>query len=128
MDRVSPIVEKYGGCYQLERYHKTIKSECIRPKVALSLEEARAQIADYIRYYNEERLHSSLGYVAPKNKLEGRDKQIFTERDKKLEVAREVRKQKRQEGKQRLALHHPAPAAGEIFNSLTQQGQLFISG
>jgi uncharacterized protein (DUF1330 family) len=128
IDRVSPIVEKYGGCYQLERYHKTIKSECIRPKVALSLEEARAQIADYIRYYNEERLHSSLGYVTPKDKLEGRDKQIFTERDKKLEVAREVRKQKRQEGKQRLALHHHAPAAGEIFNSLSQQGQLSISG
>lgn len=124
--RTAPFYPQSNG--KLERYHKTIKSECIRPKVALSLEEARAQIADYIRYYNEERLHSSLGYVAPKDKLEGRDKQIFTERDKKLEAAREVRKQKRQEGKQRLALHHHAPAAGEIFNSLTQQGQLSISG
>lgn len=124
--RTAPFYPQSNG--KLERYHKTIKSECIRPKVALSLEEARAQIADYIRYYNEERLHSSLGYVAPKDKLEGRDKQIFTERDKKLEVAREVRKQKRQEGKQRLALHHHAPAAGEIFNSLSQQGQLSISG
>jgi hypothetical protein len=62
------------------------------------------------------------------DKLEGRDKQIFTERDKKLEAAREARKQKRQEGKQRPALHHQAPISGEIFNSLTQQGQLSISG
>jgi transposase InsO family protein len=30
--------------------------------VALSLDEARTQIADYIRYYNDERLHSSIGY------------------------------------------------------------------
>jgi transposase InsO family protein len=124
--RTSPFYPQSNG--KLERYHKTIKSECIRPKVALSLEEARDQIADYIRYYNEERLHSSLGYVAPKDKLEGRDKQIFTERDKKLEAAREARKQKRQEEKRRHALHHQKPADGEIFNPLTQQGQLSISG
>jgi hypothetical protein len=36
----------------------------------LSLEETRTQIADYIRYYNEERLHSAIGYVAPKDKLD----------------------------------------------------------
>ena len=124
--RTAPFYPQSNG--KLERYHKTIKNECIRPKVALSLEEARVQIADYIRYYNEERLHSSLGYVAPKDKLEGRDKQIFAERDKKLEAAREARKQKRQEGKQRPALQHQAPRPGEIFNSLTQQGQLSISG
>jgi transposase InsO family protein len=124
--RTAPFYPQSNG--KLERYHKTIKNECIRPKLALSLEEARAQIADYIRYYNEERLHSALGYVTPKDKLEGRDKQIFTERDKKLEAARDARKQKRQEGKQYPALHHQAPVFGEIFNSLTQQRQLSISG
>ena len=124
--RTAPFYPQSNG--KLERYHKTIKNECIRPKVALSLEEARTQIANYIRYYNDERLHSSLGYVAPKDKLEGRDKQIFTERDKKLEAAREARKQKRREGKQQPALHHQTPTPGEIFNSLTQQGQLSISG
>ena len=124
--RTAPFYPQSNG--KLERYHKTIKNECIRPKVALSLEEARTQIANYIRYYNDERLHSSLGYVAPKDKLEGRDKQIFTERDKKLEAAREARKQKRREGKQQPALHHQTPTPGEIFNSLTQQGRLSISG
>jgi putative transposase len=124
--RTSPFYPQSNG--KLERYHKTIKSECIRPKVALSLEEARTQIADYIRYYNEERLHSSIGYVAPKDKLEGRDQKIFTERDKKLEAAREARKQKRLEEKRRPALHHPMPSSGGPFNSLTHQGQLSISG
>jgi putative transposase len=34
------------------------------------------------------RLHSAIGYVAPLAKLEGREAQIFAERDGKLEVAR----------------------------------------
>ncbi|MCW7755345.1 IS3 family transposase [Desulfobotulus sp. H1] len=123
--RTAPFYPQSNG--KLERYHKTIKNECIRPKVALSLEEARVQIADYIRYYNAERLHSALGYVAPKDKLEGQDKQIFKERDKKLEAAREARKQKRLEEKERPVLRCPKPTPGEIYNSLTQQGTLSIS-
>lgn len=122
--RTSPFYPQSNG--KLERYHKTIKTECIRPKVALSLDEARTQIADYIRYYNDERLHSAIGYVAPKDKLEGRDKQIFTERDNKLEATREARKQKRLEEKRR-PVRHQIPETGDTFNSLTQQGQLSIS-
>ena len=68
--RTSPFYPQSNG--KLERFHATIKQECIRPKVPLSLDEARKQVADYIRYYNDERLHSALGYVAPKIKLEGR--------------------------------------------------------
>jgi transposase InsO family protein len=122
--RTAPFYPQSNG--KLERYHKTIKSECIRPKVALCLEEAREQIAEYIRYYNEERLHSAIGFIAPKDKLEGRDQQIFKERDSKLEAARELRKQKRLEEKRRPALHQK-PSSGEIVNSLTQEGQFSIS-
>lgn len=122
--RTSPFYPQSNG--KLERYHKTIKAECIRPKVALSLEEARTQIADYIRHYNDERLHSAIGYIAPKDKLEGRDKQIFIERDQKLETAREARKQKRLKEKQR-----PVPCqileAGDTFNSLAEHGLFSIS-
>jgi putative transposase len=91
--RTSPFYPQSNG--KLERYHKTIKSECIRPRVALSLDEARAQIAGYITYYNDERLHSAIGYIAPKDKLEGREEQIFKDRDRKLEEARAARKLKR---------------------------------
>ena len=120
----SPFYPQSNG--KLERYHKTIKTECIRPKVALSLEESRTQIADYIRHYNNERLHSAIGYVTPKDKLEGRDKQIFTERDQKLEAARAARKQKRLEEKRRPE-RHQIPTAGGSFNSLTQQELFSIS-
>jgi putative transposase len=117
--RTSPYYPQSNG--KLERWHKTIKHECIRPKVPLSLDEARDQIADYILYYNDERLHSSLGYIAPKVKLEGREKLIFTERDSKLEAARDARKLKRRQEKLRPIQHQRAPEGG-TFNPLTQQG------
>ena len=117
--RTSPFYPQSNG--KLERFHATIKQECIRPKVPLSLDEASNQIAGYIRYYNDERLHSALGYVAPKIKLEGREKQIFKERDSKLEAAREARKQKRRLEKFRPAQHHSVPER-ETFSPLTQQG------
>ena len=48
----------------------------------------------YVHHYNESRLHSAIGYVTPRDKLEGREKKIFQQRDKKLEVARERRMKK----------------------------------
>lgn len=67
----SPFYQQSNG--KLECYHKTIKTECIRPKVALSLEDARNQLADYIRFYNDKRLHGAIGYIDPNDKLGGRD-------------------------------------------------------
>jgi len=45
--------------------------------------------------YNNMRLHSAIGYVAPEVKLKGNEEEIFAERDQKLEFAREMRKAKR---------------------------------
>ncbi len=117
--RTSPYYPQSNG--KLERWHGTIKTECIRPKVPLSLEEARAQITIYIVHYNDERLHSSLGYIAPKDKLESREKIIFKDRDSKLETAREARKQKRRQEKHLPAQQQRIPER-ETFNPLTQQG------
>jgi len=93
--RTSPYYPQSNG--KLERFHKTLKGECIRPKTPLSLDDARRIVAEYIEYYNTVRLHSAIGYIAPADKLEGRDKEIFKERDRKLEAAREQRKLKRQQ-------------------------------
>ena len=92
--RTSPYYPQSNG--KLERFHKTIKSECIRPGSPLSLDDARRIVEKYIGHYNNVRLHSAIGYVAPADKLNGRDQEIFKERDRKLEEARELRKQKRQ--------------------------------
>jgi hypothetical protein len=93
--KTSPYYPQSNG--KLERFHGTIKDECIRPGIPLSLDDARRMVAKYIEHYNNVRLHSAIGYVTPNDKLNDRDKEIFKERDRKLEEARELRKQKRQQ-------------------------------
>jgi transposase InsO family protein len=92
--RTSPYYPQSNG--KLERWHGTLKQDCIRPGVPLSLEEARRLIADFVEHYNGRRLHSGIGYIAPADKLAGRETVIFAERDRKLEAARERRRLTRQ--------------------------------
>ena len=110
--KTSPFYPQSNG--KLERFHGTIKSECIRPGVPLSLDDARRMVEKYIVHYNNVRLHSAIGYVAPADKLGGRDLQIFKERDRKLEEARDLRKLKRNQAHsqimpERYKLAFPVP-------------------
>ena len=91
--KTSPYYPQSNG--KLERYHKTIKSTCIRVKTPLSLKEARSVVSEFVTRYNEERLHSAIGYVTPKDKLQGRAERIHAQRDAKLAAARETRKAQR---------------------------------
>ncbi|MFO1352924.1 MAG: integrase core domain-containing protein [Gammaproteobacteria bacterium] len=54
-----------------------MKSEAIRPKTPLSLADAQRIVAEYAAHYNEQRLHSAMGYITPKDKLEGRTELIY---------------------------------------------------
>ena len=92
--RTSPYYPQSNG--KLERWHGTMKHECIRPAVPASLEEARRLVADYVEYYNHVRLNSAIGYITPADKLNGLAQVIFDERDRKLEEARQRRQQARQ--------------------------------
>ena len=47
--------------------------------------------------HNEVRLYSVIGYVTPLTKLLGKEHEIFTSRDQKLEAAREKRRERRQQ-------------------------------
>jgi putative transposase len=99
--RTSPYYPQSNG--KLERYHKSLKSECIRPGTPLSLEDARRIVARYVEHYNTVRLHSAIGYVAPADKLAGREEAIFAARDRKLEAARAARRHRRETGTQASA-------------------------
>jgi putative transposase len=92
--RTSPYYPQSNG--KIERFHRTIKGECIRVQTPLTAEDARRIVTDYVGHYNEVRLHSAIGYVTPAAKLRGEDKRILQERDRKLEEARERRKRNRQ--------------------------------
>ena len=91
--RTSPFYPQSNG--KLERFHKTLKSECIRPKTPLCLEDACRLVNQFVDHYNNVRLHSAIGYVTPADKLAGREKEIFENRDKKLAEARTTRAARR---------------------------------
>ena len=99
--RTSPYYPQSNG--KLERWHKSLKSECIRPGTPLSLDDARRLVAGYVEHYNTIRLHSAIGYVAPAAKLAGREPAIFAERDRKLDEARARRKAARQAARMAMA-------------------------
>jgi len=92
--RTAPYYPQSNG--KLERYHRTVKSEAIRPSSPTSLDEARNVVAGFVDHYNGVRLHSALGYIAPHDALAGKSEQIFAERDRKLNEARERRARQRQ--------------------------------
>jgi putative transposase len=99
--RTSPFYPQSNG--KLERWHQSLKRECIRPKSPVSADDARRLVADYVDEYNEARLHSAIGYITPKDKLLGRAEVIFSQRKQKLAAAAAKRAAAQEE-------HHAAAA------------------
>jgi putative transposase len=92
--RTSPYYPQSNG--KMEAWNKTVKVETIRPASPETLDEVLELVGRHVEYYNHIRLHSAIGWVAPADKLAGRDVAIWAERDRRLEAAREARRQKRQ--------------------------------
>ena len=97
--RTSPYYPQSNG--KIERYHRTIKNDCIREKTPLSLEEARRVVGEFVATYNEERLHSAIGYITPNDMLAGRQQEIHDGRDAKLQAARAQREESRKKARLR---------------------------
>ena len=92
--RTSPYYPQSNG--KIERWHKSLKRECIRPGTPLCAEDARRLIQNYVDHYNTVRLHSAIGYVTPQDMLAGRQAEIHAARDRKLDQARQQRQLRRQ--------------------------------
>jgi len=96
--RTSPYYPQSNG--KLERWHKSLKAECIRPACPASADEVRRLVSQYVEHYNHVRLHSAIGYLAPADKLNGLEQVIAEERDRKLEEARARRAAARSKAKE----------------------------
>ncbi len=107
----SPYYPQSNG--KKERWFGTLKRECIRPGTPLSLEDARRLVARFVEHYNTVRLHAAIGYVTPADKLLGLEPVIHSERDRKLEAARQRRQHLRQAARDNAdPLRHAEPSAG----------------
>jgi putative transposase len=105
--RTSPFYPQSNG--KIERWHKSLKQECIRPLTPLTVEDARRLIQIYVDHYNTKRLHSAIGYVTPQDRLAGRQAEIHAARDRKLELARDQRQLRRQQTPSLKFAHSSTP-------------------
>jgi transposase InsO family protein len=78
---------------KIERFHKSLQSECLRFTPLGGLEEAREIIKAYVQKCNHERLQSSLNYLTPSDYLKGPEHVTKRLEDRKaaLENARTIR-------------------------------------
>ncbi len=49
----------------IESFHRILEDDCLSRYEFDSYEEAYRVITEFIRFYNEQRIHSSIGYLAP---------------------------------------------------------------
>lgn len=69
---------------KIERFHRSIDSDCLKTHSLIDREDARKQISQYIDYYNTKRLHSALYYITPKDFLDGKAEEILNMKQKNL--------------------------------------------
>jgi putative transposase len=123
--KTSPYYPQSNG--KIERWHKTLKSESIRPGVPLSLEEARRIVGNFVQHYNTRRLNSAIGYITPAHMLAGRQQQIFNERNRKLADARQSRARRRAEAQSETSAHPSMPDTSRSIDFAAIRSQLRIS-
>jgi putative transposase len=93
---------------EIERYHRTV-DEQLADLEAGDYAAMSAGIDRIIDYYNQERLHSSLSFLRPADYYRGNPEALLAERRRKLQAARELRKQENLKLRQRLIPWPKAP-------------------
>ena len=80
---------------KIERFHKSLKGECVRRTPMGTLKEARRLIKRYVDDYNNNRLHAALQYLSPADYLKGEEHiaRRLQERQEKLQAAKAARKE-----------------------------------
>jgi putative transposase len=65
---------------KIERYHRTMKN-LIKLQNYWFPEELERNIADFVEWYNNERVHESLKNITPRNMYNGKQREILTRRE-----------------------------------------------
>ena len=87
MQHVRTAVRHPQSNGKIERFHHTIKQECLSRQSLLDPKDACQKIARYIHGYNTKRLHNVLYYLTPEDFLFDRIEQPLEERNRRLEDA-----------------------------------------
>ncbi len=56
---------------KIESWHRNLQRELLRQKWFETVEDAQKAIAEYVRYYNYERVHMGIGYLVPADRYFG---------------------------------------------------------
>ena len=67
--------------------HSTLKTEHVRKTPYFSYEDAKQKMAQWIDFYNNERLHGALLYLTPEDYFAGRKEERLADRRNKLHNA-----------------------------------------
>ena len=65
---ITVSMSRVGNCWDnapVESFFSSLKAELVSAARWSSMHDAQAAVADYLRFYNHTRLHSSLGYQSP---------------------------------------------------------------
>jgi transposase InsO family protein len=94
IERIKPGNPQQNGRH--ERMHLTLKKEATKP-AAKNLLQQQAKFDHFIDYYNEERLHATLGYMTPATWHRGQPDEVRDERARRIAAARAHRRMTNQQ-------------------------------
>lgn len=72
---------------RIERYHRSVREEAFMDGEADNFYQTKELLAEWVRYYNEKRLHSSLKYLRPVDYYRGNPEALLVDRKRKLREA-----------------------------------------